>query len=143
MLANIDFLKTSIVIIAEIDEDEILTNYFLDNADYYLEKIVNIYKNRKIKEIEYSFDTEKLNRVDVNEYSKTKGDKVLYTKGVSTCSAAIIFKPGKFGYLSHISPLDKTYYSNYFIEFITEFTLKYFYNTTTTDFLKEITQRII
>jgi hypothetical protein len=141
--SKIEFLGTDMIIIAEIDEDEVLTNYFLKNADYYLEKVTEPYNRKSVRGVSFINDSTISKRVDINEYSKTHGDKVLYTKGVSTCSAVIIFRPNKFGYLSHISPLDKTYYPNYFMELITEFSLKYLYNTETTDFLKEITQRVV
>jgi len=141
--SKMEFLGTSLVIVAEIDEDEILTNYFLQNIDHYSEKIMAVYENRNIKETELILDTTSLQRVDVNEFSKTSGEKTLFTKGISTCSAAIIFKPEQFGYLSHIPPTDKAYFANDVIETITNYSLQFFYNTSTTNFLKEITQRII
>lgn len=140
--SKMKFLGTSLIIIAEIDEDEELTNYYLDNSDYYAEKIVEYYEKRKIRDINYCADSISLKRVDVSEYSKSNGNEVLFTKGVSTCSAAILYLPNQFGYLSHISPLDKTYSSNYFVEKITSLSLKHLFNRNTTDFLKEITNRI-
>ena len=42
-------------------------------------------------------------------FVKADHGEILKTLGVSTCTAVIATYPGKFGYLAHISPLDRIY----------------------------------
>ena len=56
-------------------------------------------------------------KVDINEYSKAFPGQVLETYGVNTCTAVIISKPGEFGYLVHLSPLDDIYHNSVLTRF--------------------------
>ena len=130
------------IMIAEIDEDEILSNHYLEYADYYSEKFSNYLENRKITPVNYSAETDSMKRVDVSEYAKTIDGNLLYSKGVSSCTSAAIFYKNRFGYLAHISPIDNIYFSKSLFELFTDFTLSSLYDITKTNFLKEITYHI-
>ena len=110
---KISFMGNNWILVAEIDEDEVITKYFRQNFDYYIDKIFQksysgIDNNLVKKDVDAN-----LIKVDINEYaSGTKGD-VLSTLGVSTCTGLIISYPGKFSYLGHIYPLDSTFFSTF------------------------------
>ncbi len=98
------------LLIAKIDEDEIITkNYSRDSNSHILEfeKIVKSPPcssqpptNFKPRDIE----------VEMDEFRRVSGTgEIIYTHGVRTCLAVIISCPGKFAYLAHISANDITY----------------------------------
>ncbi len=128
--------------IAEIDEDEVLSNHYLEYADYYSEKFSSFLEDRVIIPVNYRAATDSMKRIDVSEFAKTTNGKPLYTKGVASCTSAAIFYKNRFGYLAHISPIDNIYFSKSAIELFTDFSLSFFYNHTKTNFLKEIAHHI-
>lgn len=132
-----DVFGHSWIIIAEIDEDEAVSNHYQKYKKYYLPRIVEYYSNMapKIytsgKEISKNL---KRKRVDMNEFSMTKSGEVLETHGVGPCTSIIIYYPKKFGYLAHISPMDEIYQKS--------FLLKYLPWGRKTSFLEELIKRI-
>ncbi|MCP4675904.1 MAG: hypothetical protein GY854_10440 [Deltaproteobacteria bacterium] len=95
------------VIVAEIDEDEVITEHFKKHKAYYLKEFASLAAGRtpkkKVKPLIRDFQ-----RVDMNEFAGSHDD-ILSTKGVSTCTAVSVSLPGKFGYLAHIGPTDRVY----------------------------------
>lgn len=129
------------IIIAEIDEDEIITEIYRSREKELFDKVCEYlanyhYPNDKQKIFLPSW---KLNnnfvKVDFKEIQKTKNGELLYTEGVATCTALTISYPGKFGYLIHITPTDEAYKN---IGFFTKIFLKERY----TDFVNTVMNSI-
>lgn len=134
-----DYFGVPWIIIAEIDEDEVLTEYYNRNKKYFNRKITEYLSNRA--NLRQSADSAPISphidarRVDINEYAKAEPGKLLHTEGIATCTAVAVAYPGKFGYLAHISPLDKIYSRNPFSAL--------FLKNRTTDLIEEITEKIM
>ena len=100
------------IIIAEIDEDEVLTEFYKKHKNYFQGEIVS-YLSRVslVSRAESRPQPEELprQRVDMNEFARAQGGKLLATSGVASCTAIAIYYPGRFGYLAHISPTDEIY----------------------------------
>lgn len=132
-----DVFGHSWIIIAEIDEDEAVSNHYQKYKKFYLPKIVEYYTNiaSKIntsgKEMGRSI---KGKRVDMNEFCMTRSGEVLETQGVGPCTAIIVCYPKKFGYLAHIGPTDSIYQKSFLV--------KYLLRGKKTGFLEELIKRI-
>lgn len=102
------------IIIAEIDEDEVITDLYLSRQDKLFDRSI-----RYLEQLSFAKDQNTVTesfidkmdkiKVDVKEAVKTKDRQVLYTRGVATCTAFTISYPGKFGYMAHITPTDDVY----------------------------------
>jgi hypothetical protein len=109
-----DYEGTKWIIIAEIDEDEVVTEFYLAQENKLFEKSLEYldkYPFRKSPEPALGHVTDKVKggKVDVKEVMKSKNQEILYTQGVATCTALTICYPGGFGYLAHITPTDEVY----------------------------------
>ncbi|MHC4270004.1 MAG: cache domain-containing protein, partial [Planctomycetota bacterium] len=129
------------IIIAEIDEDEVITEVYrgrekelFDKACEYLENYTYPKERQKLFVPEWK-QKEDCVKVDFKEFQKSKNGKLLYTEGVATCTALTISYPGKFGYLIHITPTDAAYRN---VGFITRMLLRDNY----TDFVGTIMKGI-
>jgi hypothetical protein len=102
------------IIVAEIDVDEVLTDFYIENKSDLRDKI---FRNMKTgKRFESALPTlvsaSTLDvRVDINEHGKAKSGEDIGTFGVATCTAVLLFSPDNVTYLGHISPLDSTNFS--------------------------------
>ena len=96
-------------LVASIEEDEIVTDYYLKNRTEIAGLLFNILASQSIPMISRPAQTDKYSKVDIDEYKKAPYDSVLETRGVSTCTAITVSFPDKFSYLAHISPYDKIY----------------------------------
>lgn len=132
---------TEWIIIAEIDEDEVITEIYRDREKEFYNKVTNYladYSYQKEKKKTYIKDW-KLNnssiKVDFKEFQKSKNSQLLYTEGVATCTAMTISYPGRFGYLLHITPTDGSYKN---VGFLTRLFLRDNY----TDFVDSVMKSI-
>ena len=108
----IDFLKTQWLIVAKVDEDEIVTEHFQQHQQYYTDRLLRVLtatEAQHTSEKPALADDRKVIKVDMDEFVRASHNESLHTVGVSTCTAVIATYPGKFGYLAHISPNDKVY----------------------------------
>ncbi len=102
------------IIIAEIDEDEVVTDFYLAQEDKLFKKSVEYLKQYSFLSVQETIPkhmidkTDKI-KVDVKEVVKNKNQEILYTQGVATCTAFTVSYPGKFGYMAHITPTDDVY----------------------------------
>jgi len=132
---------TEWIIIAEIDEDEVVTEIYRGKEKELFAKVTDYLANHSYQmDKKKSFVQDwKLNnsciKVDFKEFQKSKNSQLLYTEGVATCTAMTISYPGKFGYLLHITPTDGSYKS---IGFITRLLLRDNY----TDFVDSVMKSI-
>ena len=104
-----DYEGTEWIIIAEMDEDEIITEIYLGREKELFSKATDY-----LAGYFYQNDTQKMFapgrkqkknciKVDFKEFQKSKNGHLLYTEGVATCTAMTISYPGKFGYLYNLS----------------------------------------
>ena len=107
----VEFLGTEWLVVAKVDESQITTEHFMQHRDYYCERIVRRLPEPPSGEIESATVAadRRIIRVDMDEFVKADHGELLKTLGVSTCTAVIATYPGKFGYLAHVSPLDRIY----------------------------------
>lgn len=110
-----DYGGTAWIIIAEIDEDEVITEAYRSREDELFDKACEYLENYPYpndKQKVFAPDWKQNNncvKVDFKEFQKAKNSELLYTEGVATCTALTISYPGKFGYLIHITPTDEAY----------------------------------
>ena len=132
---------TEWIIIAEIDEDEVITEIYRGRekelsakvADYLADYSYHKDK-RKLFEQGWMLNNSGI-KVDFKEFQKSKNSQLLYTEGVATCTAMTLSYPGKFGYLLHITPTDGSYKN---IGFLTRLLLRDNY----TDFVDSVMKSI-
>ncbi len=107
----VEFLETQWLVVAKVDESQITTEHYMQHRDYYCERIVRHLAEPPTGEIgaKTTADDRRIVRVDMDEFVKADHGELLKTLGVSTCTAVIATYPGKFGYLAHVSPLDRIY----------------------------------
>ena len=120
------------VIIVEIDEDEVITEFYKKYKEFFVQLILDELSNQTIITLKSPSisDISKKNRVDMNEFAKLRDGEYLITEGVATCTAIAISYPDKFGYLAHISPTDEIYLDDFFT--------KYFLGNSYNNFLKDL-----
>jgi len=108
-----EFSGVSWIIIGEIDEDEVITNYYKKNKyDILLTLFKQFEPGNLLLNTPDNIENTAI-RVDINEYGKTGINNQIATYGVATCTAVLISKPDLFTYLGHIYPLDEVYHSNW------------------------------
>jgi len=130
-----DLFGTSWIILVEIDEDEVITDYFKKHQKYFVKQFIEYLgvQNRKPSHFKRRGGVE-VERVEMDEFAKIANHSYLLTEGVSTCTAISISYPGKFGYLAHISPTDEIYINN--------IAIKYFLQKNYHNFLSELIGKI-
>ena len=97
------------LLIAKIDEDEVLTGYYNQNHDRLMGDLLrNTDACRAPGNVTFP-ETRECVTVDMDEFRRGDGTDCLFTGGVSTCTAIVISLPGRFSYLAHVSPYDRVY----------------------------------
>jgi hypothetical protein len=103
------------LVVVKVDEAQVTTEHFMQHRNYYDEQIIQYLDQNQARENEnpYPPTSRKIIRqVDMDEFVKASHHELLQTLGVSTCTAVVVTYPGKFGYMAHISPLDRIYGGN-------------------------------
>ena len=116
-----DLFNSSWVIIVEIDEAEVITEHYRDYKDYYLPAVMKSAMERPAAKREKPAlwgEGLKGQRADVSEFTEARKGELLETRGVGPCSSVVIHYPARFGYLSHISPVDDSYEKGMFGKFL-------------------------
>lgn len=103
------FLDVPWVIIAEIDEGEVITDHFRRRVDDFSPGIKAYVNHRPYAGDGSRFTSRSDVKVDMNEYGLVRNGGSISTAGVSTCTAIAITLPGQFSYLAHLSPTDDAY----------------------------------
>jgi hypothetical protein len=97
------------LLIVKINESEIFSDYYRANKKDLEGPLFRdfpvIPPNRPLP----AFSDKKRVEVDMDEFRRIDGSEIIFTHGVSTCTAVIVTLPGRFSYLSHISNIDKQY----------------------------------
>jgi len=103
------FRETRWVIVASMHEDEVITDHLRKHEAYYYEEIARYLERHPPKSPALSKPAGTIKLVDMNEFRKAARGTVLYTGGVTTCTAVTAVLPGQFGYLAHVGPSDRIY----------------------------------
>ncbi len=109
-----EFLGTRWLVVAKIDKDEITTDHYKRYNKYYGDKLLKYLNISPLPQSSKSVlqGNPGALRVDMDEFLKARNNEILETWGVSTCTALVAAFPKKFGYLAHISPIDRVYNKN-------------------------------
>ena len=108
----VEFLNTQWLVVVKMDESEITTGHYNQHQLYYNQQIADCLKETSTFPNQDSLsisDSKVIRQVDMDEFVRAKHNESLQTMGVSTCTAVLAMYPGKFGYMAHVSPLDKVY----------------------------------
>lgn len=103
-IANSEWL-----LIAKIDEDEIITEYYKKKRKELRQSIIQSFGEENHRNCGTIPTGVKPVVVDMDEFRKVYNREMIGTFGVSTCTAVIISFPERFSYMSHISNLDRIY----------------------------------
>lgn len=125
---------TTWIIIAEIDEDEVITEYYKKYKTYFQEEMCRYLEHASFPACKRKYSSAEMKRVDMSEFGKTTKNVMLQTKGISTCTGVAIVYPDRFGYLVHIPPTDEIYFPGTFS--------RLFIKGGKIDFLGELIRRI-
>lgn len=107
-----DFLTVQWVVVAKIDEAQVITGHYRQHRKYYggvIKKHVASYQQQGAAAKSVIPQQHRIVRVDMDEFVRAKHGEWLQTLGVSSCTGLIAAYPKKFGYLAHITPYDKVY----------------------------------
>jgi hypothetical protein len=97
------------LLIAKIDEDEVLSDYYKKNKSVLKNSLWQQCLRQKAIFNPPQTIAKKRREVNMDEFKQSCAGEVLFTHGVSACTAVIISLPGEFSYMAHISPYDKIY----------------------------------
>lgn len=97
------------LLIAKIDEDEIVTEQYKKKRKELRHPITESFQKQKPEQCNLFPVKRKVVEVDIDEFRKVHKKELLCTYGVSTCTAIIVSFPEKFAYMGHISNLDIVY----------------------------------
>lgn len=104
-----EFLKSQWLIIAKIDEDEVITNHYMQHQNEFPDLFKPAGRKYSHEVTFFKPPDSLIMNVDMDEFRRVDSTAVLYTPGVSTCTVVSVSYPGHFTYIAHISPFDKIY----------------------------------
>ena len=107
----VEYFGTRWLVVAKIDEDEVVSRHFVEHRRYYADRLVdqlNDGSGPPMRREGFSDDRPTL-RIDMDEFLKASQGERLHTFGISTCTGLVAAVPGKLAYLGHLSPKDKMY----------------------------------
>ena len=107
----VEFLGTQWLVVAKMDEDEILTRHYIQHRRYYGDRIKSFLHKTPMAPLRESKSSapQTLLRIDMDEFLKADNGERLLTFGLATCTGLLVTYPEHFAYLAHVSPKDKVY----------------------------------
>jgi len=105
----VSILDSEWLLIAKIDEDEVITRHFLAHRE---ELMPELEARIRVLQPEPGADPGPPpvpTVVDLDEFRKSVDGRPLVTYGISTCTGVVMDLPGKFAYLGHASTYDRMY----------------------------------
>lgn len=100
------------IIIVEIDEDEVITEYYKQHKKYFQENIYKYLANKQHPKYDQIEINQRTKRIDLYEFMKAMPGTILQTNGVSECTAFTVSYLNRFVYMAHIPPTDEIYISD-------------------------------
>lgn len=97
------------LLIAKIDEDEVLTNHYKGLSAHRRSEFFDKIADRKPHISHTNSEIQSGIEVDMDEYKRAANHEILYTHGVSACTTFIVSLKNKFAYMAHVSAYDKIY----------------------------------
>ena len=97
------------LIIAKIDEDEVLTKQYKKSDEQIKKRLLKSVTSHNFNACQVPNSSGEQIEVDMDEFCKVRPGQVLRTYGVSSCTAIVLYLPGKFSYMAHISNMDHIY----------------------------------
>jgi hypothetical protein len=97
------------LIIAKIDEDEIITERYKKSRPGIDAELLDAFAHMNFQACSIEPPDKRFVEVDMDEYRKVQTAESIGTYGVSTCTAIVVTMPGAFAYMGHISNLDIAY----------------------------------
>ena len=104
-----ELFGTNWIIIAEIDEEEVFTDYYQEYKGYFQQELQRALETRFPHPKALAQEAQQVHRVDMNEFARILPGEVAKTYGVAACTGVAIMYPGRFGYIAHIAPTDEIY----------------------------------
>jgi len=104
-----NMLNEEWLLIAKIDEAEIITDHYRKNRHTLNPILINYFKKEKAAYRDFTPIDCESTIVDMDEFRKVYNNEKISTFGISTCTAAIVSLPNGFAYMAHISNLDRIY----------------------------------
>ena len=107
----VHFMGARWLVVAKMDKDEIITRHYADHRKYYADKLLDQLRDdplHPLRDLDISPASKTL-RIDMDEFLWAKSGERLHTFGVSTCTGFLAACPKRFGYMAHVSPLDRIY----------------------------------
>ncbi|MBK8808917.1 MAG: hypothetical protein IPO21_20720 [Bacteroidales bacterium] len=105
----IKFFDSEWLLISKIDKNEVLSGFYAENKNYLFNILENELSKNKTISLTHIKNKDSVISVNMDEYKRIDTTEIIFTQGVSTCTAIAIVLPGKFAYLAHISPFDAIY----------------------------------
>jgi hypothetical protein len=107
----VHFMDTRWLVVAKMDQDEIITRHYEKHRRYYNDRLL-VYLKKNFPSFVRNTDNSMFGvglKVDMDEFLKACKSEVLNTFGISTCTGLVVTFPGRFAYMAHASPMDKIY----------------------------------
>ena len=108
----VSVLGSKWLLIAKIDEDELITEKYKRNRKESRAVLLKAIGQQHRTYRHTGRRVAKQVEVDMDEFKRAAAGEILYTHGVSSCTAFLISLKGDFAYLAHISARDRIYGGN-------------------------------
>jgi hypothetical protein len=115
----IEMLDSEWLVVAKIDEAEIITDYYRANHERLAGELLDALSRNCVAaasdctcEADDIFDSPPsgpMVAVDMDEFRRVGPDEIIRTAGVSTCTAVTLYIPRRFAYLGHAGSYDSMY----------------------------------
>ncbi len=105
----VSILNSRWLLIAKIDEDEVLTEAYRRKSPEQRDRL--LLRAEAAGSVDCRDGKPPVREVEVgmNGFERASDGQVLYTHGISTCTAMVVSKPKDFAYMAHISADDRIY----------------------------------
>jgi hypothetical protein len=106
---RIEILGATWVIVAEMDEDEVVTDLYRDHKKHFRQEITRLLSEAPRGGDPINQRMRSGRRIDMAEFAKAAPGTPAYTVGLSTCTGVVMVLPERFGYMAHVPPTDVSY----------------------------------
>jgi hypothetical protein len=101
-------LDSTWLLIVKMNQSEVLTDYYRHQQSLLRAPILDTAATFAPTPCSAALDSaQTMREVDMDEFRRADSATTIYTHGVSTCTAVLIYLPGRFAYLAHLSVDDR------------------------------------